>query len=133
MGRFFCLEKKLSERLKRVRQLPRKRRLRFSMSTKDVSPNCGKKRLLKKSAQGEKDLQKVRDLLHTVEYRKKQHAEVLQAREDRLEAERIEVREKMKGDREWKEQLREKEQRRRATNKEFQQNHLERINERAAL
>ena len=26
---------------------------------------------------GEKDLQKVRDLLHTVEYRKKQHAEVL--------------------------------------------------------
>ena len=25
---------------------------------------------------GEKDLQKVRDLLHTVEYRKKQHAEV---------------------------------------------------------
>jgi len=82
---------------------------------------------------GEKDLQKVRDLLHTVEYRKKQHAEVLQAREDRLEAERIEVREKMKGDREWKEQLREKEQRRRATNKEFQQNHLERINERAAF
>merc|ERR1719228_1290960 len=184
-------------------QLPRKRRLRFSMSTRDVSPNCGKKRLLKKvprakkrrksswrvssksspnkttkskrktkrkgcskkcperknvekalgesranhrrtkrrnrsakpkekvaqkSAQsektskkllesleqiiaeqndeieaqnqkrkeelenqenyiaGEKDLQKVRDLLHTVEYRKKQHAEVLQAREDRLEA-----------------------------------------------
>ena len=25
---------------------------------------------------GEKDLQKVRDLLHTVEYRKKQHTEV---------------------------------------------------------
>jgi len=74
-----------------------------------------------------------RDLLNTVEYRKKQHAEVLQAREDRLEAERIEVQEKMKGDREWKEQLREKEQRRRATNKQFQQNHLERINERAAF
>ena len=51
----------------------------------------------------------------------------IQARERQLEQERIEVREKMNGDREWKRQLVEKEKKRRDIAIQFKNSHLQRV------
>lgn len=72
------------------------------------------------------------ELNQTVAHRARAVEEHVMARERLLEQERIEVREKMEGDREWKRQLREKEKKRRSINTEFQNSHLERINNKAA-
>ena len=52
----------------------------------------------------------------------------MQARQRQLEQERIEMREHMNGDREWKRQLAEKAKRCRGVAKQFQNSHLERVN-----
>ena len=67
------------------------------------------------------------ELNQTVAHRARAVEEHVMARERQLEQERIEVREKMEGDREWKRQLREKEKKRRSINTEFQNSHLERV------
>jgi len=73
-----------------------------------------------------------RDLDETVAHRKMQTNEHVQQRLEQLEQERIEVQEKMEGDREWKRQLIEKEKKRRSIAITFQNSHLERINNKAA-
>ena len=66
-------------------------------------------------------------LEETVAHRKMQIDLNIKARERQVEQERIEGRQKMDADKEWKRHLNEKEKKRRGIAVDFKNNHLERV------